>query len=140
MSLDDMTFYQQSLTHRTLCPQTASLSIAATISTVSGPRLTKMMCILDPAALGMKPRASFVGARPKKRPEGLLARLSMGAAAIAGGSPIKGGGSPARAGLQGSPRKSTSSKATALKVCMLASCTAVCWLTCPEWEHVLTRL
>lgn len=40
----------QPIIHRTLCPQTASLSIAETISPVSGPRLTKIMCILDPAS------------------------------------------------------------------------------------------
>ena len=60
--------------HRMLCPQTASLSIADVITATLGPRHTKLMCLLDPSAFSMG-----TGGRHKaKRPEGLLARLSMG--------------------------------------------------------------
>ena len=76
--------------HRTLCPQTASLSIADVITSTPKPRHTKLMCLLDPSAFTMP-----LGSRHKaKRPEGLLARLSIGSAGIA--SPNK-GGSPGKA-------------------------------------------
>ena len=75
--------------HRTLCPQTASLSIADVITATPGPRHTKLMCLLDPSAFTMG-----AGGRHKaKRPEGLLARLSMGGGGASSpsksGSPIK---------------------------------------------------
>lgn len=81
--------------HRTLCPQTASLAIADVVTTVPGPRHTKMMCVLDPSAftLGTGPR------HKAKRPEGLLARLSMGSAAPT--TPVKGSAAP----LKSSPIK-----------------------------------
>lgn len=71
--------------HRTLCPQTASLSIADVITTAPRPRHTKLMCLLDPSAFTIGE-----GSRQKaKRPEGLLGRLSIGGAGTA--SPNKGG-------------------------------------------------
>ncbi|KAL0052368.1 hypothetical protein WJX82_000973 [Trebouxia sp. C0006] len=75
--------------HRTLCPQTASLSIADVVTTAPGPRHTKIMCVLDPAAFTLS-----TGSRHKpKRPEGLLARLSMGSPA---NPPSKGTGTPVK--------------------------------------------
>ena len=110
----DLSFTPHVPTHRTLCPQTASLSIQDTITPVSGPRLTKIMGILEPSAFGMGPSRISLGARPKaKRPEGLLARLSMG---VAGGSPMKAGGSPKLAGGAGSPLKGAGAKGTSVKV------------------------
>lgn len=76
--------------HRTLCPQTASISLADVITTTPRARHTKLMCLLDPSAFTLA-----LGSRHKaKRPEGLLARLSMGSAGV--GSPHK-GSSPVRA-------------------------------------------
>lgn len=71
--------------HRTLCPQTASLTIADVITTTPRPRHTKLMCLLDPSAFTMGPGSSRQKA---KRPEGLLGRLSIGGAGTA--SPNKG--------------------------------------------------
>lgn len=69
--------------HRILCPQTAALSIADVITNTPGPRHTKLMCVLDPSAFTMG-----TGSRHKaKRPEGLLARLSMGS--VGASSPSK---------------------------------------------------
>ncbi|KAL0036669.1 hypothetical protein WJX79_004969 [Trebouxia sp. C0005] len=82
--------------HRTLCPQTASLSIADVVTTTPGPRHTKIMCVLNPAAFSL----STGGRHKAKRPEGLLARLSMGSAA---NTPSKGSGTP----LKSSPIKMT---------------------------------
>lgn len=135
----DTTFHQQNPIHRTLCPQTASLSIADTISPASGLRLTKIMCVLSPAAFGMGPKPPSLGGKPKKRPEGLLARLSMGAAAIAGGSPVKALGSPRKFGSQDTPRKSISAKATSLKVSMQACLLVITrqlYLTCRSYLHL----
>lgn len=77
--------------HRTLCPQTASLTIADVITTAPRPRHTKLMCLLDPSAFTM----GLGSSRQKgKRPEGLLGRLSIGGTGTA--SPNK-GGSPGKA-------------------------------------------
>lgn len=109
--------------HRTLCPQTASVTIADVITTAPRPRHTKLMCLLDPSAFTMGAGSSRQKA---KRPEGLLGRLSVGTA-----SPNKG---------------ATPGKAPQIKVCFVQSFVHACihpyvclfiWLDLPPLQYAV---